>query len=225
MSNRYEQTDFSQIPLANRVEPDSKPCYEFCKRLFDIVVSFLGMIILSPVFLVTAAVILFSDGGNPFYVSTRVTKDGKEFRMYKFRSMVKNADKMQKELEIHNEMKDGPAFKMTNDPRVTAVGRFIRKTSIDELPQLLNVFLGDMTLVGPRPPIPSEVERYTPYHMQRLGVKQGLTCYWQCSGRNDIGFDEWVELDLKYIRERSFVTDIKILFKTVGAVFSMRGAK
>ena len=198
---------------------------KYAKRWIGFLLAVILILILWPFYLIIAVAVAIEDGLPVFYRPQRGGYKNKSFRIFKFRSMVKNADKLQKELEIHNEMKDGPAFKMTNDPRVTAVGRFIRKTSIDELPQLLNVFLGDMTLVGPRPPIPSEVERYTPYHMQRLGVKQGLTCYWQCSGRNDIGFDEWVELDLKYIRERSFVTDIKILFKTVGAVFSMRGAK
>ena len=129
------------------------------------------------------------------------------------------------ELLEKNEMKGGPTFKMKNDPRITPVGRFLRKTSIDELPQLINILKGDMTIVGPRPPLPREVALYTPYQYQRLGVKGGLTCYWQISGRNNIGFDEWVELDLKYIRERSLWTDTKIFFRTFGAVFTGRGAQ
>lgn len=225
MINKFDQTDFSVLGEDERVVPMYKPVYAFLKRMFDIILSVLAMIILSPVFLITAVIIFAQDGGNPFYVSTRITVNGRPFRMYKFRSMVKDADKRKHELEKHNEIKDGPAFKMTNDPRITAFGRFIRKTSIDELPQLLNILKGDMTIVGPRPPIPTEVEWYTPYQMQRLSVKQGLTCYWQCSGRNEIGFDEWMRLDVQYIRDRSLWTDIKILFKTVGAVITMRGAK
>lgn len=225
MENRFEQTDFSVLSPDERVTVAHKPVYEFFKRAFDIILSVLAVIILSPVFLITAIIIFAQDGGNPFYVSTRITKNGKPFRMYKFRSMIKDADKAKQALEKHNEIKDGPAFKMTNDPRITAFGRFIRKTSIDELPQLLNIIKGDMSIVGPRPPIPAEVEWYTPYQMQRLCVKQGLTCYWQCSGRNEIGFNEWMRLDVKYIRERGLATDLKILFKTVGAVVTMRGAK
>lgn len=134
--------------------------------------------------------------------------------MYKFRSMVHNAEELLEELKEQNEM-DGPVFKIKEDPRITKVGKFIRKTSIDELPQLFNVLLGDMSLVGPRPPIPREVAQYNDYQLQRLLVKPGITCYWQISGRNNIDFDEWVELDLKYIRERSLLNDIKIIFKTL----------
>lgn len=202
-----------------------KPVYEFFKRFFDIVFSALSLVLLSPVFLIIAIVIRCCDGGPAFYVSTRLTKDGKPFRMYKFRSMRINADRELEALKDRNEIKDGPSFKLEDDPRVTKVGRFLRRSSLDELPQLLNILLGDMTFVGPRPPLPEEVRQYTPYQMRRLGVKQGLTCYWQCSGRNDIGFLEWVELDLKYIRERSVLTDIKIFFRTIGAVITMKGAR
>lgn len=207
------------------VVPKKKPFYEAVKRFFDVVLSVIGLILLSPLFLITAILIRLESRGGAFYVSERVGKDGKRFQMYKFRSMYEEADKHLQELMDQNEIKDGPAFKMTFDPRITRIGRFLRKTSIDELPQLLNIIKGDMTIVGPRPPLPHEVADYTPYQMQRLGVKQGLTCYWQCSGRNNIGFVEWVELDLKYIRERSFLTDLKIILKTFGAVFTMDGAK
>ncbi len=203
----------------------SKPVYDFVKRLFDILCSGLAIVILSPL-LLGLAIAVRSDGGPAIYSQMRVGKNGKKFRIYKFRSMCVNADspEMLKKLAAMNEM-DGPAFKIKNDPRITPVGRFIRRTSMDELPQLFNIFKGDMTIVGPRPPLVSEVKQYTEYQMQRLQVPQGLTCYWQCSGRNNISFEEWVELDLKYIRERSIWTDIKILLKTVPAVLSGDGAE
>lgn len=203
----------------------SKPVYDFVKRLFDILCSGLAIVILSPI-LLGLAIAVRSDGGPAIYSQMRVGKNGKKFRIYKFRSMCVNADspEMLKKLAAMNEM-DGPAFKIKNDPRITPVGRFIRRTSMDELPQLFNIFKGDMTIVGPRPPLVSEVKQYTEYQMQRLQVPQGLTCYWQCSGRNNISFEEWVELDLKYIRERGIWTDIKILLKTVPAVLSGDGAE
>ena len=202
-----------------------KPVYDFIKRVFDILLSGLAIILLSPL-LLGLAIAVRSDGGPAIYSQRRVGKNGKRFRIYKFRSMCVNADspEMLAKLAAMNEM-DGPAFKIKNDPRITKVGRFIRRTSMDELPQLFNIFVGDMTIVGPRPPLESEVQQYTEYQMQRLQVKQGLTCYWQCSGRNNINFDEWVELDLKYIRERSLWTDIKILFRTIPAVLSGDGAE
>ena len=201
-----------------------KPFYEFCKRVMDILCSGLAIVVLSPLMLVVALLVR-SDGGPAFFKQVRVGKDGKLFRIYKFRSMCVNADspEMLAKLAALNEM-DGPAFKIKNDPRITKVGRFIRRTSIDELPQLFNIFRGDMTIVGPRPPLEREVAQYTDYQRQRLLVKQGLTCYWQCSGRNNISFEEWVELDLKYIRERSLWTDIKIIFMTIPAVLSGDGA-
>ena len=201
-----------------------KPIYEFFKRAMDIVCSGLALLVLSPMFLIIAIAVR-SDGGPAFYSQERVGKNGKLFRIYKFRSMCVNADspEMLAKLAALNEM-DGPAFKIKNDPRITKVGRFIRRTSLDELPQLINIFIGDMTIVGPRPPLVSEVAQYTDYQRQRLLVKQGLTCYWQCSGRNNINFEEWVELDLKYIRERSLWTDIKIILMTVPAVLTGDGA-
>lgn len=202
-----------------------KPVYDFFKRCFDIVLSGLAIIVLSPVFLVVA-IAVHSDGGPAFFTQMRVGKNGKPFRIFKFRSMCVNADspEMLAKVAAMNEM-DGPAFKAKDDPRITKVGHFIRRTSIDELPQLFNIFNGTMTIVGPRPPLEREVVQYTEYQKQRLLVKQGLTCYWQCSGRNNINFDEWVELDLKYIRERSLWTDLKIILKTVPAVLSGDGAE
>ena len=189
--------------------------YLITKRIIDIVASLIGIIILLPIFIIIAIIIKLEDPkGKVFFSQIRNGKDGKEFNMYKFRSMVHNAEELLEELKEQNEM-DGPVFKIKEDPRITKVGKFIRKTSIDELPQLFNVLLGDMSLVGPRPPIPREVAQYNDYQLQRLLVKPGITCYWQKSGRNNIDFDEWVELDLKYIRERSLLNDIKIIFKTL----------
>ena len=197
--------------------------YEFAKRVFDVVSSLLALIVFSPLMGITALAIKLEDGGSPIFAQTRVGKDGKFFRMYKFRSMCEDAEKKLKELQDRNEA-DGLAFKMSNDPRVTRVGAFIRKTSIDERPQLFNIFKGNMSVVGPRPPLGYEVMQYDDYQMQRLSVKPGLTCYWQCSGRSDVSFDEWMELDIKYIRERSFFKDIEIIFRTIPAVLFHKGA-
>ncbi|NLZ46147.1 MAG: sugar transferase [Clostridiales bacterium] len=192
--------------------------------MLDLILSFGALIVLFPILLVIGIIIFLGDFHNPIFVQERLTKHGKRFKMYKFRSMCVNAEEKLKDLHKHNEV-DGPAFKMDNDPRVTKIGKFIRKTSIDELPQLLNIIAGDMSIVGPRPPLPSEVEQYTEYQMHRLDVKTGLTCFWQCSGRSNISFDEWVALDVKYIKEMSFATDTQILFKTIKAVLKRDGAK
>jgi lipopolysaccharide/colanic/teichoic acid biosynthesis glycosyltransferase len=197
--------------------------YKICKRLFDIVFSVLGLVVLSVVFLIVGVLIVIEDGFPIFFVQERAGENGKTFKMYKFRSMCKNAPELHKELLTQNEL-DGPAFKMKDDPRVTKVGRFIRRTSIDELPQLVNIIKGDMSLVGPRPLPTYENDDLTEYQKQRLVVKPGLTCYWQCSGRSDIDFDEWMELDLKYIREASLWVDFKIILMTFKAVFGSDGA-
>lgn len=194
-----------------------KPIYEFFKRILDVICSVVALIVLSPAFLVTALAVR-SDGGPAFYKQTRVGKNNTHFEMYKFRSMCKNAENLQDDLMKYNEM-DGPVFKIKGDPRITKVGKFIRKYSIDELPQLLNIVKGDMSIVGPRPPLVREVEQYNSYQMQRLAVKPGLTCIWQVSGRNNIGFDEWVEMDIEYIKTRNLWLDIKLIFKTVGVLF------
>jgi len=192
--------------------------YKGIKRIFDFVASFIGLVLLSPLFLIVAIAIKIEDPKGPvFYSQTRLGKKQEPFKMYKFRSMVVNADKHLKELLDENEV-EGAMFKMKEDPRVTKVGEFIRKYSIDELPQLVNVLLGDMSLVGPRPPLPREVKEYTPHDKLRLAVKPGCTGLWQISGRNDVGFHEMVELDLKYIDRRGFWFDMYVLFKTV-AVF------
>ncbi len=197
--------------------------YPFVKRTIDLVLSSAALVVLSPGMLVVMAAICADSPGSPVYVQRRVGKNGKLFKMYKFRSMCVNADTKLNELKSQNEM-DGPVFKMAHDPRVTRVGHFIRKYSIDELPQLINIIKGDMSIVGPRPPIPEEVSQYNAHQAKRLSVVPGLTCYWQISGRSDVSFEEWVELDLKYIRERSIGTDIKIILKTFKAVLTGRGA-
>lgn len=206
------------------IPPLPKPGYEVCKRIFDVVMASFALIVLSPVLLIVMLIIWLQDGGSPFYTQTRLTKGGKKFQMYKFRSMCVNADKKLEELMKYNEM-DGPAFKIENDPRITKFGKFIRKTSIDELPQLVNIIKGDMSIIGPRPPLIREVEQYTPYQMHRLDVKTGLACYHECYGRSNChSFDEWVEQDLKYIRERSMLTDLKIIFLTIKIVLTGDGA-
>lgn len=203
----------------NKVEINNSIFYLFIKRLIDIVGSLLGLILLSPLFCIVAILIKLEDPkGKVFFAQERNGINSKTFKMYKFRSMVNNAEELLQKLQHQNEQ-SGPVFKIKDDPRITKVGKFIRKTSIDELPQLINVLKGDMSLVGPRPPIPHEVEQYTPYQMQRLLVRPGLTCIWQVSGRNNIGFDEWVEMDIEYIKNRSLFLDIKLIFKTVGVLF------
>lgn len=195
--------------------PEQVRPYDRAKRVFDVVFAGLALIVLSPVLLIIALIIFMDDPhGSPIYVSKRMGKNGRIFDFYKFRSMCVNAEKQLGELMNLNEA-DGPAFKIKDDPRITRFGRFIRKTSIDELPQLWNVIKGDMSIVGPRPPIPREVEQYDEKQMQRLRVVPGLTCYWQIQpARNSLSFQEWMDLDLKYIRERSFRVDLKIILKT-----------
>ena len=202
----------------------NETAYLVCKRAFDIAASFCALVVLSPVFLIIYLIIYLDDPhGNPIFSQIRIGKNGKAFRFYKFRSMVVNAEDLLAGLQNQNEM-SGPAFKMKNDPRVSKVGRFIRKTSLDELPQLWNVLKGDMSLVGPRPPLPNEVEQYTEEQKKRLSVTPGLTCYWQVQpSRNDLDFGEWFELDMKYLRERSMKTDIKIIFQTILVVLHMEG--
>lgn len=207
-----------------QVTVTSKPVYEFFKRFFDVVFSFLALLILFLPFVIISVIILIdSPGASPIFVQNRVGKNGKEFKFYKFRSMVPNAESMLEDLLADNEM-DGPAFKITDDPRITRFGKFLRRSCIDELPQLLNILKGDMSFVGPRPPLPREVAMYDEYQMQRLLVTPGLTCYWQVQPqRNNISFDEWMECDIRYINERSLKTDISIFFRTFGVVLCMDG--
>lgn len=193
--------------------------YRSVKRIFDFVASFFGLVLLLPVFLIVAIAIKLEDPKGPvFYSQTRLGKQQQPFKMYKFRSMIVNADKLLKKLADQNEV-DGAMFKIKRDPRVTNVGRFIRKYSLDELPQLMNVLLGQMSLVGPRPPLPREVAEYTEYDKQRLFVKPGCTGLWQVTLRNEAEFSEMVQLDLTYIRQRGIWTDFTIIIKTVGVFF------
>ncbi|SMQ85078.1 Sugar transferase involved in LPS biosynthesis (colanic, teichoic acid) [Bacillus sp. OV166] len=198
--------------------------YLLTKRLIDIIGSSFGIILLGFLFIIIAILIKVEDPkGAILFSQKRVGLNGKEFKMYKFRSMISNAEEKLQELLKHNEV-SGAMFKMKDDPRITKIGKFIRKTSIDELPQLFNVLKGDMSLVGPRPPLPREVAVYSEYDKQRLLVTPGCTGLWQVSGRNSIGFEEMVELDLRYIRERSFFFDIKIILKTVLVLFGSKDA-
>lgn len=194
------------------------------KRTIDVTGSLFGLILLSPLFVIIAILIKFEDPkGSVLFYQTRIGKNEKPFRMYKFRSMVSNAEEKLKYLLAQNEI-EGAMFKMKNDPRITKIGKFIRKTSIDELPQLINVLRGEMSLVGPRPPLVREVAEYTDYDKLRLTVKPGCTGLWQVSGRNELSFKEMVELDLKYIQNRSVGFDLKIIFKTFKVLLGAKDA-
>ncbi|AGX45197.1 sugar transferase [Clostridium saccharobutylicum] len=197
---------------------ESRKLYCFIKRVMDILGSAMGLVILSPILLVIGIIVKIESKGPLVFAQERVGLNGKRFKMYKFRSMVANAEELKSKLHDQNEM-NGPMFKMKEDPRVTKVGKFIRRTSLDELPQLVNVLKGEMSLVGPRPSLPKEVEQFEDWMMTRFSVKPGLTCYWQVSGRNDIEFEDWMKLDAKYVSERSTLVDIKLILKTFGVLF------
>ena len=194
------------------------------KRMLDIVGSGVGMVLLSPVYLAIAIAVKMSSPGPVFFVQTRVGRYGRHFRFYKFRSMRQDAEALKDSLKSQNESKDGVIFKMKDDPRITKVGKFLRRTSLDELPQLWNVFIGDMSLVGPRPPVPKEVQEYTLEDRKRLDVIPGITCLWQIKGRSEIPFHEQVKLDKEYIQAPSVWKDILILLKTVPAILGGKGA-
>lgn len=208
----------------SETKPAGGSFYRAVKRGFDILVSALALLILCIPMGIIALVIYLQDKGSPIFSQARLTENGKVFRMYKFRSMCMDAEEKFAEVQKANET-DGLAFKSENDPRITKIGRLIRKTSIDELPQLWNVLKGDMSLIGPRPPLPREVVLYTPHQMERLMVKGGLSCICQVEGRSDMEFDKWVESDIQYVKTRSLGLDIKLLFKTVGVVILKKGAR
>jgi exopolysaccharide biosynthesis polyprenyl glycosylphosphotransferase len=210
------------LKLAEK-EPKKHRSYFIIKRIIDIVGAIIGIVLFSPIMMIVAIAIKFESKGPIFFSQKRVGLYGKEFNMYKYRSMVVNAEALLDKLKDKNEM-SGPVFKIKDDPRITKVGKFIRKTSIDELPQFFNVLKGEMSLVGPRPNLPKEVERYTAYQKQKLLAKPGLTCYWQVMGRNNIDFEEWMELDVKYIKERNLWLDIKLIFKTFSVLFGDENA-
>jgi len=229
----YSLADF--FPLSRCKEEGIQPLVSchfvhrtgFCasvKYLIDRISALVGIIIVSPIFLLVSVLIKTTSEGPVFFKQKRVGLNGKRFYMYKFRTMVKDAEKMRELLQDKNEM-DGPVFKMKDDPRMTSVGRILRKFSLDELPQLFNVFSGDMSLVGPRPPLPEEVSQYELWQRRRLSVKPGITCLWQVNGRNNIDFQNWMKLDLEYIDNWSLWLDIKILAKTLPAVIIAKGAR
>lgn len=210
-------TDHFLAKQRQEIVKDTK-IYLFFKRVMDILGAMFGLIITAPVMLIVAILIKLEDPRGPIMFSQeRNGQYPKTFKMYKFRSMYVDAEERLQEL-MHLNEQTGPAFKMKDDPRITKVGKFIRKTSLDELPQLINILKGDMSIVGPRPAIPREVALYNEYQKQRLLVKPGLTCIWQVSGRNHIGFDDWVELDLKYIKTRNLWLDLKLILMTIPAL-------
>lgn len=203
---------------------DHKPnIYKWLKRSFDVVAALAALVVLFPVFLITAVAIFVEDGGPIFFTQQRAGKDMKSFKIYKFRSMYRNAEAQFEKMQVQNEQ-TGHAFKIKNDPSITRVGKFIRRYSIDELPQLFNIIKGDMSVVGPRPIIYSQMEECNAYEKQRLIVRPGLTCYWQVCGRAKIKWDRWVELDLQYIQDMSIKKDIELIIRTFPAVFGQDGA-
>lgn len=214
-------------PLLVPIAP-TDPGYARAKRVTDVIVSIVALIALSPLFLAIALAILLTSGGPVIYKQTRLGLGGRPFTLYKFRTMVPNADRNLK-MVLHLEGRNGnngPIYKPEpNSDSITKIGRILRKSSLDETPQLLNVLLGQMSLVGPRPPLPDEVATYTPHELNRLSVVPGLTCIWQVSGRSDIPFDQWVELDLEYIQHRSYLGDWKLIFQTIPAVLTGKGAR
>ncbi len=214
-------------PLLVPIAP-TDPAYARTKRATDIALSALALIVLAPIFLLIALAILLTSGRPIIYRQTRLGLGGHPFTLYKFRTMVPNSDRNLSML-LHLQGRDGlngPIYKPEpNSTSVTQIGRYLRKSSIDEIPQLVNVLLGSMSIVGPRPPLPEEVDTYTPHELQRLSVVPGLTCIWQVSGRSNIPFDRWVDLDLEYIERRSTVEDWKLMFKTIPAVLTGRGAR
>ena len=202
---------------------NNKYLYRFVKRLFDIFASLFGLILLVPTTIIIGLAIKIEDGGPIFFKQQRVTKNGKLFNLVKFRSMVVNAEQIRDTMDNENEM-DGPVFKVKNDKRITKVGNITRKIGIDELPQFINVLLGDMSVVGPRPALPREVKEYTEEDKKRLEVKAGITCIWQVQpNRNSISFEKWMEMDSEYVDKCSVLLDISIMFKTIATIFRAEG--
>lgn len=228
MSFKNTNYDFINVSQYGKVFPKSDEIgfnrvksflYLFLKRFFDIIFSSLALVVLFIPMAIVGIVIKLEDHGPVFYVQERVGKNGKKFKMYKFRSMCVGADDQKDSLMELNE-RDGPAFKMKNDPRITKVGKLIRKSCIDELPQLLNIIMGDMSIVGPRPPVEREVRQYNQVCMKRLTVKPGLTCYWQVKRTSSTSFEDWINMDLEYIESRSLWIDFKLILLTFISVLS-----
>lgn len=214
-----EAPDASQLPLR---DPGSYG-YRVAKRFLDVALALLGLVLLLPLLPAIIALIKLDSPGPILFRQKRVGQGGRLFTCYKFRSMVPDAESLKAELVKMNEA-TGPAFKIRNDPRITAIGHFLRRSSLDEVPQLFNVLSGQMSMVGPRPQIPTEVALYEPWHRGRLAVTPGITCLWQISGRSHVGFDEWMRLDLEYVRRRSLALDLRILLGTLPAVIARKGA-
>lgn len=221
---RPAQTGIRMLPVYVHAALMPSAAYVTAKRTIDVLVSATFLVLLSPLFLILALLIKMTDGGSVFFRQKRVGQNGVAFDFYKFRSMCVNAEALKAELMKQNKHSNSITFKMCRDPRVTWIGRILRKTSLDELPQMWNVLKGEMTLVGPRPAVVPEVLKYTPQERRRLGVAPGLTCIWQVSGRADLDFQQQVALDVRYIRERSFYMDLKLMVLTIPAVLSGKGA-
>lgn len=223
--SKAKQTDLHGFPMLTFESTSDKVEHLFIKRVLDFVVSGIALIVLCPLIAAAGIIIKLTSKGAVFFKQERCSLNGKKFSLYKFRTMVFDAESQLDDVLVYNEMK-GPAFKMSNDPRMTKAGKWLRKLSLDELPQLWNVFKGDMSLVGPRPPLPSEVEEYNPWQRRRLSMRPGITCLWQVSGRNLISsFDEWMRLDLEYIDNWSLKLDFEIILKTIPAVLFGKGAR
>ena len=222
LETKARQDDAGAVATGDVVLNDTL-AYIAGKRLFDLSVGLLAFVFVIPIVPLIALMIKLDSPGPVFYRQDRIGRGGRPFRFYKFRSMYREADRGRAELESRNEQ-EGPVFKIKADPRITPVGQFLRRSSVDEIPQILNVLRGDMSIVGPRPPLPVEVARYQPWHRRRLDVKPGITCLWQIAGRSQIGFDEWMRLDMEYLRTRSLRTDMAIFLKTLPAVMARRGA-
>jgi exopolysaccharide biosynthesis polyprenyl glycosylphosphotransferase len=222
---RMELHDFEGFPLLSFSTTPTNEVLMFVRRVLDIILAAVILVIFGPLVMLPVAILIkLTSPGPVLFKQTRCGLNGRVFTMYKFRSMVDNAEQLRVELEAFNEM-DGPVFKSSRDPRITTVGKIIRRRSIDELPQLFNVLQGHMSLVGPRPPLPQEVARYARWQRRRLSMKPGMTCLWQISGRNEVSFEDWMKLDLTYIDNWSLLLDLKILLKTVPVVLLGRGAK
>ena len=216
-------TKYNGLSVVNIYTGPSIATQFLIKRFIDIVISVAALILFSPLFLVTALLIRMTSKGPAFFIQDRIGYNGRIFKCIKFRTMVENAEEIKRELIQHNEV-SGPVFKIKHDPRITPLGRFLRKTSIDELPQLINVIRGEMSLVGPRPPVPGEVNDYGLKDRRRLSMRPGITCLWQVNGRHSIPFEKWVELDKQYIDNWSLWLDLKILVKTIPVVLKCTGA-
>ena len=216
MQELKRELEVKQVELGEEIKKN--PGYFIVKRIIDFIGALSGILLISPVMIVVAIWIKVDSKGPVFFAQSRVGQDGRRFLMYKFRSMCPDAEGLLKKLEGDNEM-SGPMFKIKEDPRITKIGKFIRKTSLDELPQLINILKGEMSLVGPRPSLPKEVAQFTAFQKQRLVAKPGLTCYWQVGGRSDVSFEEWMEMDVEYLKDRNTLVDIVLIFKTVGVLF------